>query len=278
MNGAKTKFKAVVCLLTVIINIYCVFIFVNMWDSCYIPSKSLSRVDLSSLLSKAKLDENDYSLLFKQTGLGRSAIDDLRNENNGTAEIQAIQCRYFSTVSINSERLNPFTIEESVKVSKTDNNWLAPVRNGDILLTKSTHTLYWRHGHCAIVIDAEKGITLESLEPGTVSMTQDIKKWQNYPTFKLLRLKNADRLTADRIAAYASNKLVGLKYDVLASKSYRGQIPVSVNCSQLIWRTFYPFGFDLDSNKGVLVTPKDIAKSELLEVIQVYGFNPDKAW
>ena len=154
---------------------------------------------------------------------------------------------------------------------------IAPLKNGDILLTKSTHTLYWRHGHCGIVIDAKNGITLESLEPGTLSMQQNISKWQSYPTFKLMRLRGVNQEKLDQIAQYAAKDLVGIKYAIFASKKYTSKLE-NVNCSQLIYQAFNRFGYDIDSNKGIFVTPEDISKSKLLDIVQIYGFNPKKNW
>ena len=45
------------------------------------------------------------------------------------------------------------------------------------------------------------------------------------------------------------------------------------DCSHLIWRSFKEFGYNLDSDGGLIVTPRDIAESSLLEVVQVYGID-----
>ena len=45
-----------------------------------------------------------------------------------------------------------------------------------------------------------------------------------------------------------------------------------------MWQAYFNFGYDLDSNGGAIVVPKDIATSPLLEVVQVYGFDPDRLW
>ena len=37
-------------------------------------------------------------------------------------------------------------------------------------------------------------------------------------------------------------------------------------------------GFDLDSDGGRIVTAKDIANSSLLEVVQIFGVDPDAIW
>ncbi len=279
MKKLSVKTKVLISLLTLLINLYCLFIFANNYNAIYYPTAA--KVDLSGVLCKSKLSESDYSLLLRQTGLGRPAVDEILAKDTGKDIIFAFQKTYYTRNKMFTEKLNPFTSQETLLLksqSGMDNNQLAPLKNGDILLTKSTQTLFWRHGHCGIVIDAAHGITLESLEPGTISMNQDINKWIYYPTLKVLRLKNADSRVLDQLAKFSEKYLIGKKYNILASKYYKERIPSSENCSQLIWQAFYNFGYDLDSNKGIIVTPEDIAKSPLLEIVQIKGFNPDKAW
>ena len=49
-------------------------------------------------------------------------------------------------------------------------------------------------------------------------------------------------------------------------------------CSHLVWYPYKHFGYDIDSDGSWLVTPKDIANSDLFEVVQVYGVNPEEIW
>lgn len=272
------KSKIIISILTLLINLYCIFIFSNMYNSIYYPTSS--KVDIAPILKNGVLDQKDYSLLFLQTGLAKQAIDDLISQNNGLNRILSYQDGYYSKKKIYTEKLNPFTKQENLMVNNTLKNsspQIAPLKNGDILLTKSTHTLYWRHGHCGIVVDAKKGITLESLEPGTVSMQQDISKWQTYSTLKVMRLKGVNQKEIDEIAKYAAENLIGVKYNILASKKHDSKL-MQENCSQLIWQAFIHFGYDIDSNNGIFVTPEDIAKSNLLDLVQIYGFNPKRDW
>lgn len=279
MKKLSTKAKIIISLGTLLINYYCFFIFANNYNAIYSPS--VQREDLTILLNRASLTDADYSQLLDQTGLGRPSVDALLEQSDGKARIIAFQQSYYTKAQMFTEKLNPFTSQETLIMnsqSKSDDFGLAPLKNGDILMTKSTQTLFWRHGHCGIVIDAENGITLESLEPGTISMKQDISKWRYYPTLKVLRLKNADEKVIADIIKYSQNSLTGIKYRILAAKCQSGIIPKSANCSQLIWQAFNNYGYDLDSNKGMLVTPEDIAKSPLLEIVQIKGFNPEKNW
>lgn len=279
MKKLRIKTKVWITIAAILIIFYCLFIFSNHYKAIYYPETP--QQDISHILTKASLTSSDYSLLLSQTGLGKPALEDLLKTPDGISRIQAIQKNYYSKNKIITEKLNAFTRQESLVlegINNTSDFGMAPIKNGDILLTKSTHTLFWRHGHCGIVIDADKGITLESLEPGTISTKQSLSKWQYYSTLKVMRLKNVESVTINNIVKYAEEKLLGKKYSILALKKKGEVIPDLANCSQLIWQAFINFGYDLDSNKGLIVTPENIAKSPLLEVVQIRGFNPDRAW
>ncbi|WP_024834261.1 hypothetical protein [Ruminiclostridium josui] len=278
MRTIKKRGRLVVLILSVVISLYCIFIWKNVFEASYTPK--CPQVDISCILNKNKLSKEDYSLLFKQTGLSKTAIDEFRLSSDGNKKILSIQNNYFKRNKIFREKLNPFTVQESILVNGSISRFvqMAPVKNGDILLTKSCYTFYWRHGHCGIVIDAKKGITLEALTPGSHSITQDISKWQCFPTLKILRLKNADQTKLDAIASFAAKNLAGIKYGIFSPKCYDDTKPKVENCSQMIWQAFYQFGYDIDANKGLIVTPSDIAESELFEVVQTFGFPPDKSW
>ncbi|WP_244648367.1 hypothetical protein [Ruminiclostridium herbifermentans] len=280
MNRISLKTKIAIAIFSVLIDLYCCFIFINMYNRIYWPASP--QIDLLPILKNSKLSEQDYSIIFSQTGLSKLAIDDLLAQKDGKNLISSYQKSYFTKRKIYTEKLNPFTSQENIFINKElDKNngsiQLAPLKNGDILFTKSTHTLYWRHGHCGLVVDAKNGIVLESIEPGTISKYQKISKWQTYSTLKVLRLKNADQKELDEIAKYADKNLIGLKYGILASKKQSNKL-ISVNCSQIIYQAYKHFGYDIDSNQGLFITPEDIAKSNLLSIVQIYGFNPEKDW
>ncbi len=279
MKKFSINTKVRITVAAVLIILYCLFIIANHYKAIYHPEAPMQ--DIGYLLSKATLTPLDYSFLLSQTGLGKPALDDLLKKPDGITRIQSIQKNYYIRHKMIIEKLNTFTRQETLDlecINNTSDLGMAPLKNGDILLTKSTHTLFWRHGHCGIVIDANKGITLESLEPGTISMKQDISKWQYYSTLKIMRLKNVKYNAIEKVVRYVEDNLIGKEYRILAFKKTGKAVPDYVNCSQLIWQAFISSGLDLDSNKGIFVTPEDIAKSPLLEVVQIKGFDPDKAW
>lgn len=124
------------------------------------------------------------------------------------------------------------------------------------------------------MVDEVHGFTLEAIHPGQDSCLQDIHKWEYYPTFKMLRLKNVSNETLNEISEYAQEHLVGLPYNILGNKFQKE--PKSTHCSLLIWQAFKPFGYDLDSTGGYFVTPHDVANSPLLETLQLYGYKLHK--
>ena len=50
------------------------------------------------------------------------------------------------------------------------------------------------------------------------------------------------------------------------------------SCAHLVWEAYQSTGLDLDSDGGKIVTVKDLANSEYLDVVQVYGVDPEEIW
>lgn len=247
---------------------------------------SYDKISIVEILNKNNLTEDDYKTLFYQTGLGKYAINNLLNDKvNGINKILQFQENLFKDVSIFYEKITPITYQESIKNEKghfvfgTD---LAYYNNGYILVTRATRSLGWRHGHAAIVTDAEKGYTLEAAVLGEDSQIMGISKWKFYPNFMILKLKDVPQDEHDKIAEYAIKSLYKVPYrltsGIFSDKFKSGVSPAGTHCSHLVWYPFMEFGYDLDSNGGMIVTPKDIANSPYVEIVQVYGFDPKELW
>lgn len=236
--------------------------------------------DLRPALDREKLSEADYALLLRQTGLGKPAVDALlaRGGKERILRMQKIlyapityQCRRFSPISW-TERLTDAagTVRAGVE--------LAPLEDGDILISASSHTLGWCNGHAGLVVDAGRGETLESVVMGQAARVCSLAKWREYPTLLVLRLKGASRAERAAIAKDALLRLKGTPYRLLSSKRRGGGAPRGTQCAHLVWEAYRPFGYDLDSDGGRLVTPHDLAVSPLLELVQVYGLDPERLW
>lgn len=242
-----------------------------------------SRVDLMPILMKQERDEQDYRILLQQTGLHQHTVDELITDHQ-TDTIVRLQDYFFASPSIRCKKNSPISREEFVvdedgyKAFATE---IVPLEAGDILLTLCSHTFGWRNGHAAIVVDGDKGITLESVVLGQDSCTQPVSKWQKYASFMVFRLKDASQEERAAIAETALEKLNGIPYGfsmgLWTPKHPEDKVELT-HCAHLVWEAFLQFGYDLDSDGGRIVTPKDIANSPLLELRQVYGMDPQELW
>ncbi len=244
------------------------------------------RTDLESIVGKPALTEGDYHTILMQTGLGRSAADELLGENTDAAARIRVFEQYqedFFTPARYDCRVSALIVHgESLrgKDGMLRKGFEIPdVRNGDIFITKATYSLGWRHGHAAIVVDAAKGKTLEAILLGTPSALQNVDKWRTYPSFIHLRLKDAGNADVDEIADYAKENLQGIPYGLLTGIPFKEPDDIKkTQCAHVVWYPYERYGYDLDSDGFWLVTPKDIANSDLLEVVQVYGADPEAIW
>lgn len=255
-------------------SLYSLLVIYNHTHARFTPN--IAKENLDNIISKDVFSDDDYETLFAQTGLTKPIIDELKSEPDFKDKIYVFQENYLKEFTIERIFLPPITITE--ELNREDGGFeLAPYKNGYILLTKSTHTANWRHGHCGIVVDETRGLTLEALNPGSYSIEQPISKWKYYPTMKMYRLKDAPQSLNNEVAEYALSNLKGLPYNILSDKS-QGSIPSDTHCSLLIWQAFKPFGFDLDATGGLFVSPKNLAMSSDLELLQTYGFDPKEVW
>jgi uncharacterized protein YycO len=156
--------------------------------------------------------------------------------------------------------------------NRIENPKFANLENGDIIITLSIHTFGWRHGHAAIVTDAYNGETVQAVMMGEQSAIGNISEWSQFPLVAVLRVKDMDRATRQKVADYAKGNLVGLEYSLFAGMfGSQEETLTQTQCAHLVWYAYNQFGVDLDSNGGDTVIPKDILKSDKLEIVQVYG-------
>ena len=243
------------------------------------------KVDLSSIINKEDLTAEDYHTILLQTGLGKDAADELLQKKVGENKERTFaqyQKNFFSSGTYECHRVASIVYEERIrdKDGKLVKGFDIPsLKDGDILITKATHSIGWRHGHAAIVTNAATGETLEAIVLGDPSDLQNITKWETYPSFILLRLRDDKKGEAEKIAKYAKDKLLGVPYGLLTGIPNKAPDKIKeTQCAHLVWYPYEHFGYDLDSDGFWLVTPKDLANSDLLEVVQVYGVDPEELW
>lgn len=246
----------------------------------YIPGEPPA--DLTRLLSNAALTDEDYDILFSQTGLGRPAIDDLLAcGKTGVEQIIATQAAFLNHPG--EAPCNPLGITTREHRYLNDDGSirymvpLAPLKNGDVIVTLSTHTAGWSHGHAGIVVDAEQGVTLESVVLGSLSSQVNVNHWRSYSTLAVLRPKTADE-TRQKVVQLALDKLDNIPYSLVSGAFGDKFQPLdgahSAHCGYLPWYAWMAVGIDLDSDGGRIAAPADFLHSPNVEVVQIFGMDP----
>lgn len=237
------------------------------------------RIDLTPYLSKESYTEEDYDVLYHQTGLSRTAVDALEEKEM----LLEYQEAFFYEGVLDHYMAAP-TTPHCVLYTEDGKSYyapIAPLEDGDILVTSTCHTFGWRNGHAAIILDASSNRLLEAVAPGEKSSIGSVSWFTHAANFLVLRLKGVSEEERHAIAEWAGNALRGIDYSLFAgffTPKDQGDAPYATHCSHLVWQAYKHFGYDIDSDGGPLVSCNDIARSELLEVVQVYGFDPDELW
>ncbi len=243
----------------------------SSWQHVY---PSYEKEDIISILEKEVITDEEYQILYRQTGLTKLAIDDYPTVNR-TQRILTIQTAFFKEQKVNCRNFAPFTYTEEIAGYMP----LTKLKNGDILVSSSMHVSFLRYGHAALVVDAEAGKVLEIAEIGSVSGYDNADDFCDRANFMVLR-PNISQDLIDQVVANAKANLTGIPYDatvgVLSKKNQ--EKPKGTQCSHLVWLAYKHFGIDLDSDGGAIVRPKDIANSPYLDVVQVFGFDLEKLW
>ena len=85
---------------------------------------------------------------------------------------------------------------------------------------------------------------------------------------------------AEKAAEYAKEHLVGVDYNILSGVLKKDksdeEVPKSSHCSHIVWQAYKAAGVDIDQTGGMFVTPFNVALSDKLQVVQLYGLNPRK--
>lgn len=222
------------------------------------------------------LSDKDYHIIFTETGLGRPAVESFSAEER-FEKIEEYYEYYNADKDFKCVREGVFACHEYITDSKGNsiqNPPFANLQNGDIIITLSIHSLGWRHGHAAIVVDAEKGTTAQAVMIGEKSALGHIGEWHDFPLVAVLRPKNVSTEIIDEVVEFTTEKLIGIEYSLVSgilSGRDENTIPTTTHCAHYVWYAYKCFGIDVDSNGGRIVTPKEILYSENLEIVQVYG-------
>ncbi|MDE7453762.1 MAG: hypothetical protein K2N22_05070 [Clostridia bacterium] len=247
--------------------------------SCWRPNyEMLSTAEMDAILDKESLTKEDYKILYAQTGLTEIGIDRaLAKGAAGKNRIKSIQKDYFDEYEVDNQLFTIFTCTDYTDKQVTG----IYLEEGDILVTSSTHISGVRIGHSGLVIDGNSQSVLEANAYGSKSRVYDAGDFYKRVNFMVLRVKDGscDAETKSKVVDYAMENLNGIPYEGLAGLLTNKNKIKKTQCAHLIWYAYKQVaGIDLDGNGGIIVTPKNIAASKHVEVVQVFGFDPAKLW
>lgn len=282
MKKNKLARVLTVVLIVGILFMPCVFVINEISDlQAY---KNVSEIDENAWneayegIQSGKLSESDYENIFLQTGLGRAAVKKLIETDSGD-KIDMYRSHYIKEKKFECVRTGVFACHEKLLDSENkpiQNPPFADLQNGDILVTLSIHSLGWRHGHAAIVVDAEEGTLLQAQMIGEKTNLSSISEWRELPRVAVLRPKNTDPKIIDQLVDFAKENYVGIDYSLFADYipnniSEETKIPKKTHCANIVKTLYGIYGIDVDSNGGRMVTPNEIFQCENLEIVQIYG-------
>ena len=272
MKFLKSKKRIALMIVGLLVVILIVRHISCVQSAFYVPD--YEKKDISKLIRNEKLTQNDYMLIYEQTGVSPKVAEELIKDGDYKV-LEELNELYFREPVIEKNYLAPVTVEERNESQRTP---LASLKKGDVLVSFNTHTLDWRHGHCGLVLDDDGSALLEHTSVGNTSCVTFAKNWGKYPGFIVLRYQ--DSTVAEKAADYAKESLVDIDYNLFAGIVKKDksdeEIPGSSHCSHIVWQAYKAVGVDIDANGGLVVTPRDISMSKELSVVQIYGINPEK--
>ena len=231
-------------------------------------SPGYEREDISHLLG-GTLNDADYDILYRQTGLTRMGIDDLLSDGRAD-RILEIQDSFFTDDDYEADHFGVFLCA----FDRKDAGYYPypKLRTGDIVCCFSTFFSFFEMGHCGIVMDGERGILAECAGYSTDFKLINASRFFSCPAFVVLRPRCDDE-TKQNIVEYINEEMLGASYDILAGIfEPKDRMPLrATHCSHAIWYAYNKFGIDIDSNGGKIVTPMDIFLSDKLDIVGARG-------
>lgn len=306
MEKKKSIKKRIIALITLgafilIIGFTALGLFIGFWRCdayarVWTPSyEKMSDAELKELYDNACSD-GDYKTLYEQTGLTKIGIERAKARGNaGWARVKEIHDNYFLPREVQSSEFAPLICTDYIEENAKE----IFLEKGDILVTSSTHFSGFRIGHSAIVAAPYSSAPLfQSNAVGEINGFASVESsFTSRINFMVLRIKpeafGAESVTDEKyaecindVAEFIVTELKDSKYSPVTGIFTSKNKAKYTSCSHLIWYGFKHFddanggkrNIDLDPDGGLLVTPRDISESPLVELVQTFGFDPDKLY
>lgn len=266
----------VVLLLMFLCFLLAIFTLYAERNTCTLPQDE--KKPLAGITAKEDLSEQDYALLWEQTGLGKSAVDALWQRKSRKELLYREQNRFFNAPDYECRGLTGIVKVEAIH-GRANFYRLYDLQPGDVLLTKNTHTFGYRHGHSALALGG--GELLEATEIGEPVSITKASYWGSYPTGIHLRITEEAATEAGMsreelgavVAAYAEENLLDDEYRLTAGLFNDGIKENETQCAHLIWAAFKSVGIDV-SSQNFPITPHSLLTGGKFEVIRFWGFDP----
>lgn len=249
----------------------------------YVESRAVSapaaeKAPLEAILEKETLTTEDYNLLWEQTGLKPAAVDSLWQKKNRRELLYREQNRFFHAPVYICQDLTGLVNVEAIQNPANFYRFYG-LEPGDVLLTSSTHTLGYRHGHSALYIGSGK--LIEATEIGEPVSETKAAYWGSYPAGIHLRLKEEvaaetgmSRAELGRsVVQYAEENLLDDEYRLTAGLFHDGVAESETQCAYLIWAAFQSVGIDV-SSRDFPITPHSLLVGGKFDIVRVWGFDP----
>ena len=273
------KSKIALKIVAVVFAVLLIFIF-TCWILYIISDKNIDRwhpdyeiADISAVLEKDNLTKEDYAFLYEQTGLTEIGIQRALNKGDaGKKRILKIQEEFFTEYKVENSEFDPLMCTDYID-KYTTNIYL---EDGDIIVSASTHLSCMRIGHAGLVTNGDNNEVLQAVaygEPSEIGFMTDFTDRVNY---MVLRPKFSEEVRKS-VAEYAKNNLCGIKYSAFVG-SFNKKSAKKTQCAHIVWFAYAKCGYNLLKKNTTLVLPYDLANSDMVEVVQVSGFNPYTLW
>lgn len=232
--------------------------------------------DLDEYLD-GEISDEDYEVLYRQTGLTKIGIDRaLKRGEAGKRLIKQIQDDFFEPHTVDNRQIAPYACTDYIE-KQIANIYL---EDGDIVVTSSTHISFVRIGHAGLVTNGTFNEILQANAYGTYSKIGEIGNFTNRVNFMIFRPDptKIDSYTVQKVVQYAKTNLLNIPYEGLTGLLTSKNDINKSQCAHIVWYAYKQFGIDLDGNGGCMVVPYDLAKSDYLQLVQVFGFDLDELW
>lgn len=271
------RWLKITAIMVVVIALACLFMQIGTWSThgaecSFVPD--YEKEDILAVLEKSELTDSDYDFLYRQTGLTQTGIErELRKGESGKLKIQEISAAFFSPREMVRNDIAAWMCIDVIRGAAPN----VSLETGDVIVSASTHISSLRIGHAGLVVDGEKGAVLQATAYGQNTLIGHVTDFTSRINFIVLRPKVSEEIKL-KVAEYAKENLVGIPYSAFAGViTHKNTIP-KTQCAHVVWYAYKHFGVDLVGENKRMILPYDLANSDMLETVQVFGFDPQKKW